>query len=493
MKGARAAAENSIWVLVGRGLERIIRIAVVIVLARVLGVHGFGIYSFAFAFSEMFAIFSDAGLHPILVREIARDQERAPRLLGNAIFLKGVLAALSWVIACIIAVWTVPSGDQLFSTLVASFLLFVSFRVTSFRMIFDAPFEARLKMSIPVAIGIGSEILSAGCLIWAAIHLWSIPMLIAIQISTFLPGFLFLVWRSLREIRPVFQFDIPIWRHLMRMAIPVGLANIFLIAYARTDILMLGWMMDQVAVGMYSAAFKLIGSLTIIPAAITTTLLPLMANAFSQENKRKVCKLYQASLSVVFVVSLPLALCGYFFASEIIHLVYGDGYELASRVLQVLSVAIFFSFGLFVMTTSAVAIGRVGLFTAYAGILTLLNIALNAVLIPSYGIWGASVATLIAEGCLMLAGLIILKPFVGLPAVGTTLRAGGAAIFVGLILFFLPGHFLVRLLICSFLYLVLIYQGKGITSEGAAALSEMLYSTVRSRPSGNIKRCHDEV
>ncbi len=483
MSRVAAAAKNSGWVFAGKGAERFIRIVVVIVLARALGVRGFGVYSFAFAFAEMFAIATDAGLHTILVREIARDREAAPRLLGSALILKGLLAILSWLAAWVVAVWTIPAGEPLWSALAASFLLFVSFRVTSFRMIFDAPFEAGLKMSTPIAIGVGSEFLSAACLIAAAWARWPIPALIGVQLAAFLPGFFLLARRSFREIRPVLRFNLTLWFRLLRMAIPVGIANFFLVAYTRTDILMLGWMMDEKSVGMYSAAFKLTGSLSIIPLAITTSLLPLLSNAFGSGDAEKVRQMYRAALSVAVVAGLPVAVGGYLLSEGAIGLIYGAGYEPAAKALQILAPAMFFSFILYVMTTSAVAVSRAGLFTIYAGMLALLNIALNAALIPSYGILGASWATLIAEGFLMAAGMAVLRPSVGLPAGGAAVRALGAALLAGAVLIWLPGPQLLRLFISAVLYVTLAYRGKGITSEGTAALEELLRSIFRPRPS----------
>lgn len=475
-----AAAKNSGWVLSGKGLERFFRIVVVVVLARSLGVRGFGVYSFAFAFAEMFAMMTDAGLYTILVREISRDREAAPRLIGSAILLKGILAILSWFAACVVAIRTIPPGEPLWSALVASFLLFISFRVASFRMVFDAPFEAGLKMSVPVSLGAASELFSAICLVLAAWARWPIPALIGVQLASILPGFFILAWRCFREIRPVWRVDFSLWLRLLRMAVPVGVANFFLIAYARTDILMLGWMIDDVSVGMYSAAFKLTGSLTIFPLAVTTSLLPLLSQTYGTGDIGKSRQMYRAAQSMVFVAGLPVAVGGYLLAEEIVGLIYGPGYEAASGALKVLSPAALFSFILYVMTTSAVAVGRAGLFTAYAALLALLNMVLNALLIPPYGILGASWATLIAEGLLMAVGMAALRSSVGMPAVGAALKAVVAALFSGVVLVGLPGSLVLRLFVSGMLYTILVSVGKGVTSEGVDALKELIRSKFRA-------------
>jgi len=83
-----AAARTSAWVLLGKGVERAVRLVVIVVLARLLDPAGFGAYSVAFAFAEVFAVFTDLGLNAILVRELAKDREEAPRLLGAGVLLK---------------------------------------------------------------------------------------------------------------------------------------------------------------------------------------------------------------------------------------------------------------------------------------------------------------------------------------------------------------------------------------------------------------------
>ncbi|MBT3351640.1 MAG: flippase [Nitrospinaceae bacterium] len=478
------AAKNSGLIFVGRGVERLVRIAVVVVLARMLGARGFGVYSFAFAFAEVFAIFTDAGIHTVLVREIAKDRDSAPRLLGSALVLKAAMAILAWLAAWVAAIWTIPAGEPLWSALVASFLLFISFRVNSFRMILDAPFEAGLRMKVPVVLGVGSEIFSAACLIAAALAHWPIPALIAVQLVTFLPGCVILAWYFFKEVRPAIRFAPREWAGLLRMAIPIGAANVFLIVYTRSDLLMLEWLAGDFSVGMYSAAYKLTGSLTIIPTAIAMSLLPLISSSFEAGDREKIGEMYRAAISLAMALGLPVAFVGIFLSKSIISVVYGPEFAPSSAAVEILVVVSLLSFMLYVMTTTGVAVGKAGLFTAYAVSLAFLNGILNFILIPRFDFIGASWATLIAEGVMLSAGILVLKPVVGLPSGGAALRAVGCAIIASAPLIWSPAHVLVNLFISAVLYATLIFWGRGVTPEGIEAARSLLEPFLR-RLKGN--------
>lgn len=469
MSRLAAAARTSAWVLFGKGAERVLRVAVIAVLARLLDPGGFGVYSVAFAFAEVFSAFTDLGLNSILVREMAKDRASAPRLMGAGIALKLLLSALSLAAAWALAFLTMGPGELRASALAATFVLFVSFRVASLRWVFEAPFEAGLKMGEPALIGLASELLSAACLIAAALAGWPLPAIIAAQLAALAPGGVLLARRAAREAPPRLAMEPALWGRLLRMALPVGIAGLFLIAYSRAAILMLQWLADASAVGMFAAAFKLTGSLDIIPLACTTPLLPLLAAARAGGRREEAARLYQGALALALALSLPVALAGTLLAGEIAGTIYGAAYLPAAGALRVLTWASVFHFALYVMTTAAVAVGREGLFTLYAGLLALLNVLLNALLIPPFGFLGAAWATLLAEGLLAGAGAWVLRGELGLPggrALGAILAAGAAS--AGL-LAWLPAPLGARLALAALLYGGWLYASGALPPEIARA------------------------
>ncbi|MFQ6111678.1 MAG: oligosaccharide flippase family protein, partial [Nitrospinota bacterium] len=277
MSTAARVFRNSGAVLAGQGLERLLKLVVIILLARYLQARGFGTYAFIFAYVELFAVITDLGVNAILVREVSRERERAGELLGSALLLKGLLTlaalGLCW---GIIAALSYPGQIKLL-VFVASAILILSFRVNSFRMTFDAVYQAELEMKYPMALGAMSEALSAVLILLAIAKGLGLGGIVLLQVAAYLPGFIALGVLFQRRVRPVYRVDLALWKRLLSLAFPIALANLFIMAYSRADLLMLSFMKGDESVGFYASALKLVGSLGIIPLALSTSLHPLIA------------------------------------------------------------------------------------------------------------------------------------------------------------------------------------------------------------------------
>ena len=97
---SRRIVSNSALVLSGEIIERVLRLALVIVSARQLGDVEYGKFTFAIGFTNLFMILADGGIHQLLVREIARKPEKTGQFVANAISLKIILA-----IATMLLIW----------------------------------------------------------------------------------------------------------------------------------------------------------------------------------------------------------------------------------------------------------------------------------------------------------------------------------------------------------------------------------------------------
>ena len=76
-------------------ISRIFRFVLVIFSARLLGDEKYGIFSFALAFTSLFLILLDLGIHQLMVRELARKPEKVESYLGNTITIKNTCHARS--------------------------------------------------------------------------------------------------------------------------------------------------------------------------------------------------------------------------------------------------------------------------------------------------------------------------------------------------------------------------------------------------------------
>jgi O-antigen/teichoic acid export membrane protein len=81
-------AKNTVWNLTAKGADFLGNLAASILIARVLGVEGFGLFSFVVAFATIFSMGMDWGLDHILVREISRRSGSGRPELSTVLGLK---------------------------------------------------------------------------------------------------------------------------------------------------------------------------------------------------------------------------------------------------------------------------------------------------------------------------------------------------------------------------------------------------------------------
>jgi len=181
---------------------------------------------------------------------------------------------------------------------------------------------------------------------------------------------------------------------LLRESTPLLLASIAVFMYMRIDQFMIGAMLGQSQVGLYSAVVSLSEVPLVLPTMLLRVALPAMARAADEaaadarlERLMRSCFwLHLAGAAVLALVALPL-----------VRLLYGADYVGSVHAFRVLVLtAPFVALG--VLSSAWLVLRRR---TGHALRRTLLglatNVALNFVLIPAWGIAGAAVATLLAQ------------------------------------------------------------------------------------------------
>ena len=71
-------------------ITKILGFFYIMYIARYLGAEGFGVLSFALAFTGIFSMFIDLGMHQLIIREVARDRSLARKYLANVALLETI-------------------------------------------------------------------------------------------------------------------------------------------------------------------------------------------------------------------------------------------------------------------------------------------------------------------------------------------------------------------------------------------------------------------
>jgi O-antigen/teichoic acid export membrane protein len=170
---------------------------------------------------------------------------------------------------------------------------------------------------------------------------------------------------------------------------------------------MIGYFLTATDVGHYGVAANFSKFFWIIPNAIGTITYPATSEYLGTKNHKGLQMMIDKSMKYTALLLLPAGLGIGFFGETIITTIYREDFK--DSVLPLL-ILIFGTvmFGIIKSIGGCVTgAGRPDLGMKVVGISATINIVLNALLIPSYGIVGAAIATMISLTVNALAGLVL--------------------------------------------------------------------------------------
>lgn len=183
---------------------------------------------------------------------------------------------------------------------------------------------------------------------------------------------------------------------LLKSSWPIFTSAFLVILYSRLDLLMINSMLTKVDVGYYTAVAKISEASTVVMTAFLASRLPLLLKAKEKSAKafrQEIIKLLR--LSILF--SLVTTICIHLFGDLVLGLLYGKPFEVAATTLTVHFAGSLFLYQGFIcsqwLLSENLQIFR--LYRVLSGLL--LNLILNFLLIPGFGIFGAAVATFITQ------------------------------------------------------------------------------------------------
>lgn len=386
--------KNTSWLFGEKILRMVVGLFVGIWVARYLGPEQFGLFSYAQSFVGLFTAIATLGLDGIVVRELVKDETRRDDLIGTAFWLKlmgafGVLSILAIAI-------NFTSNDSYTNTLVfiiASATIFQSLNVIDFY------FQSKVMSKYVVYANIISLFISS--LVKIALILNEAPLevfAIVIVFDSFVLacGFVYFFFKNSTFKAQDLKIKKTTAISLLKDSWPLILSGIVISIYMKIDQVMIKEMMDTEAVGQYAAAVRLSEVWYFIPTVIASSLFPAIINAKKISEKlyyERLQKLYDLMVWMAIAIALPMT----FLSDWIVELLFGEQYNQAGSVLMIHIWA-----GIFVFL--GVASGKwfvsenlqlLSFYRTFTGMI--INIPLNIILIPKYGIQGAAIATLVSQ------------------------------------------------------------------------------------------------
>ena len=405
MKQSQRIAKNiSVMVLAevfGFGLNFVL----VVIIARYLGAVQFGKYSFVMAFVWVFQIIADSGLSNIMIREIAVNRE-------NLEYQLGVTKSLMWVFS-ILTFAVIALGVYLLNPEMvvkdAIYVMGLAVLATVHAVGYSSVFRALEEMEYN-AIGfvLHKALLLALVMAVIKLRMGLVQIAGAYLISNISLWVMYYVITSLRYQRPRVRVDVRAWWYLLSEAIPIGIASILRKISWQIDILILSAIGSTLSVGLFSAPYKVVQSINMLPLAISMPLFPFYSR-LAKSSSKELFAAYEKSLRLMCLLSIPLVVILAAFSHSIVSLVFGREFQRSHAALEILSVTILFLFPTSQFIYLFSALGRQRLYTICSLVSLGANILIDFILIPRFDFIGACLGTLIAEMLLFAMGMYYVK------------------------------------------------------------------------------------
>lgn len=371
--------------------------------ARVLGASGYGVLNTALSLAGLSLAFTDFGVTHFTVREVAADPTRASRLFSNFVLLRIVLLVLAVGIALTTGIM-LGYERELFLALCFGCLYQVAMSMTAYGRSFFQAFGVLRYEAVSLVIE-KTLVISAGTAFLLATTSPAHTLFgMSIGIVLTMGGTLWWLVRKQVPFRRS-ELSIPYVTSTLRTLIPFGLASIFGMFFFRVDTVMVEAMLGISAAGQYGLAFRIVEALNVLPfIVVEATVYPRLAETFGLGRLNELRSLVRYSALGLGVVTIFIATALLLFASPLIHWIAVDAQlDAAVPVLTILCWAFPLTSLRFLYYVALLATGQQHFTAVGLGIGVVINVSLNAILIPHYGILGAAIATVSSEIVLLLA------------------------------------------------------------------------------------------
>ena len=214
--------------------------------------------------------------------------------------------------------------------------------------------------------------------------------------------------------------------------------------------------------------------LSFIPVAFMTPIFPLLAKKF-EINREAFFKTYRTSLKYLLFFIVPSVCFIYFYMEEVITLFFSDKYIPSIPAAKIVIFSEIFIFGAHVFNYSLISCNKQKLEFIFTVISGTLNIILNLILIPMYGIVGAAIATLISYGFFIVTGMIVssVRRF-SLIILQMVIKPVIAAVIMSFTIVYFDLNMWISLFVSSSIYLVIFLILKGFNKEDIRFIKELI-------------------
>lgn len=386
---------NSAWIMSDNLISSGCGLIGLAFVARVLGPEEYGAYAYVFALAQIFSVLGQMGLGALLARELVDKPDEHPRTLGTATGMRG-LGFLAGAIGILLYGLLLPEHSATEKQLFVVAAIYVLF--STIPIMFDGWFRSQVEARYSAMSGIVGNLTGSALKVVAVLAGGGVILVGAIQaLSIMITSLFMIIFFKMRKgprIRS-WKFDPQRAREILAESGFVFLGSILAVIYLKVDLAMLRWWTDSETVGLYAISARISEVFYFVPQAIVATFVPklveLRKSSMSIFDQR-----FQDLLRILALLAYVVLAGILLFGPVLMIAVFGESYRGAIPILMVHVMSLPFIFLRFAFSPWIVIVKFAQFSLISQGMGAALNVLLNIILIPQYGMMGAAIATLIS-------------------------------------------------------------------------------------------------
>ena len=437
--------------------RRVLGFLAIAYLARKVGVDNFGAINIGFAVISYAVMISAIGLTFYGTREIARG--RTENLVNRIVSIRLVTGFVAYVVVFLITI--------LFVSRETAFLIMIfCFSILPFSFLIEWYYQGRERMGYIGAGRLISAVIYFG-LIFILVH--SVEDIVWVAVAAVSGDFahaifLWIIYRKKFK-GDKFHFIISGWRDLLKSSFPLGYGTLIGGLSANLPQIILGILMTNYEVGIYSAAIKLILFLLMFDRVLGTLLLPAGSRLQEISPSLLTLTLTQA-MKWILLLTLPICVGGSILSEDIILFVFGSQYTESVVLFMILIWFFLFTMLHTIYTSGLIAIGKekiYGKVMLISGFLYLVLITGGVLLI---GATGTALGMVLSEVITFLIMRYHFHKISELKLPASIWKFLVSSLIMGIIVYMLPDiHVIYSIIIGMVIYILLIIVSKSVTVE----------------------------
>lgn len=400
MKLSQKIALNTFAQILGRIFSAGTMLIITMVTIRHFGVEDFGRLTAILVYVAYFYLLADFGFNAIVVREVAKNKQRASTYFSSLLSLR-IFVALGLIgfSLLLLLILPAPFNQPLvrLGVLIGSLTILAQAILASANAIFQ--FNLRYDQSA-IAVGAYSLAVLGSVFLFLKLKLPLLSLVVAITLGSLVMAIIVLVLAKRQLPQLSFLIKPKTFKKLFFLTLPLGLTLIFNLVYFKIDKLLIPVLRSFQELGLYETAYKVFDLALVFPIFFMNAVYPVMAKI--GEDKVRYQRVFKKAFFILLITSFLGLIIGMPAAPLIIRIIAGQDLPLSTLVLRILFCSLpFFFLSALLMWDLILRNQQKSLIFIYGGGLVV-NVVLNLIFIPQFGILAAAIITGVTEAVVLI-------------------------------------------------------------------------------------------